>query len=446
MCRALMIAGIGSGCGKTTVTSAVIQGFVDKGFKVQPFKVGPDYIDPQHHSRLAGRACRNLDCWMMGEDGVIRNFLKGCAGADIAIIEGVGGIYDGLGTGEFASSAYVAKVLDVPVVLVVDTWGISRTAAALIRGIANFDSINLAGVIFNFVGSEGHYKLLKDVVKHNLPNIKVLGGILRSKKGFVPERHLGIIQASEIDWEERREILRDIASQIDLDGLWEVAKEVDVTSIEEVPFEKLPVRVAIANDEIFSFLYTENREMLKRISEEVLYFSPLNGETIPPGTQVLFLPGGYPELKAEKLMENRKFKEDIVNFVDSGLPVYAECGGLMYLSRKIMYQGKSYPMAGVIPVDISFGSRPILGYAEGIAKRAHPFLREGEKIRGHVFHYSVADVQGHVEYAYTLHVPTKGLYVDEGFVIRNTLVSYLHINWFSPYVITFLRGFLERAL
>ncbi len=434
MCRAFLIAGIGSGCGKTTITAAVIQGLVDRGYKVQPFKVGPDYIDPQHHSKLAARPCRNLDCWMMGEEGVKRNFRLGCSDADVAVVEGVGGVYDGLGTGEFASTAYVAKLLDLPVILVVDAWGISRTAAALVKGIEEFDSLNIAGVIFNFVGSEGHYSLLKKVMEENLPHVPVLGGVIRSKKGFVPERHLGILQADELNWEERVQVLRKIAQQIDIEGILKVSSAVDAENVESEVLNVFPVKVAVARDKAFSFLYTENREVLERLCQEVFYFSPLEGETIPADAKALFLPGGYPELWEEQLLSNESFLADVRNFAASSRPIYAECGGLIFLS-----------MAGVLPVEVYFGTRPLLGYAVGKATNSHPFLKKGAEVKGHVFHYSKAEAKGSVEYGYELFLPSKGVSLKEGFVKDKVLATYLHTNWFTASGRSLLEAFLGTA-
>ncbi len=429
LAKAFIIAGIGSGCGKTTITSAIIQGLVDRGYTVQPFKVGPDYIDPAHHSVLAGRSCRNLDCWMMGEEGVRKNFKKGIAGADVAVVEGVGGLYDGLGTAEFASTAYVAKILDIPIVLVVDAWGISRTAAALIKGIMEFEDVEVVGVIFNFLGSQGHYHLLKEVMQRHLPQVKILGGVIRSKKGFVPERHLGIIQADEIDWEERRMVLREIASQVDLDVLLDVACEKEGEA-----FRKKAVsvaKVAVARDKAFSFLYTENIETLEEEGGEILFFSPLKGESIPSDTCSLFLPGGYPELFMDELMENTGFLKDLNDFVDSGGKIYAECGGLIFLAREIVYQGRILKGAGILPIRVSFLERPILGYAEGRILCENPFLDKGAVVRGHVFHYSQVQELEPVSSAYELFVPSKGLRLKEGFIKRGILATYLHTNWFA---------------
>ena len=430
--KAILIAGVSSGCGKTTVSSAVVYALKRAGFSVQPFKVGPDYIDPAHLSHLAGRACRSLDVWMMGEEGVRENFMRGMEGADIGVVEGVGGIYDGLSTTEIASTAQVAKILGIPVVLVIDVWGISRTAAAIVKGIAEFDDVDVRGVILNFVGSERHYWMVKESIVEVLPHIRVLGGIKRSKKGFVPERHLGIRQASEIDWRKRKEALSEIAGQIDLEGLIELAGEVALKPRGRSFSPVFDIKVAVAQDVAFSFFYRESMEALEELGAEVYLFSPVAGEGIPPECDALVLPGGYPELFADEIMENRRLKEDIKNFVSSGMPVYAECGGLLLLG---MYE--------ILPFSIDFKDRPFLGYAEGKALSSHPFLAEGERVRGHMFHYSRVIERKSITRGYLVKVPSKELEFEEGFVANNLFATYLHTNFaFSKNLVY---GFMKKA-
>lgn len=440
-----MIAGIGSGCGKTTVTSAIICALKAKNYKVQPFKVGPDYIDPQHHSVLAGTPCRSLDCWLMGVKGMKENFYTSLKDADVAVIEGVGGIYDGLGIKAFASSAYVARLLDVPVFLVVDVWGISRTTAAIVRGIRDFENVKIAGVIFNFLGSEGHYKLLKDIMNTHLPDVPVVGGIVRSKKGIVPERHLGILQAHEVNWEERREVLLELAQSIDLERILELSA--DKKPQPRAPAEKnFSVKAAVAKDSAFSFIYPESEEALESLGATLLFFSPVNGETIPADAQALFLPGGYPEVWGERLIENKRFIKDLKEFANSGLPVYAECGGLIFLAEKVHYRGKTFPFAGVLPIEVDFAQRPFLGYARGKALKNHPFLKEGSTVRGHVFHYSVAQEKTILPKGYRLLVPSKGISLDEGFIKHNLFATYLHLNLLFGPSKDLAFGFLTKAL
>ena len=443
--KAFMIAGIGSGCGKTTVTSAIICALKAKGYRVQPFKVGPDYIDPQHHSFLAGKSCRSLDCWLMGVKGVKENFYTSLKDTDVAVIEGVGGIYDGLGVKAFASSAYVARLLDVPVFLVVDVWGISRTAAAMVKGIKDFEDVRIAGVIFNFLGSEGHYRLMKEIMNTYMPDVPVVGGLIRSKKGIVPERHLGILQAHEINWEERRNVLLELAQSIDLERILELSA--DKRPQTKPPTEKnFSVKVAVAKDRAFSFIYPESEEALKSLGAELAFFSPVDGETIPTDAQALLLPGGYPEVWGERLVENRRFIKDLKEFAKSGLPVYAECGGLIFLAEKVHYKGKTFPFAGVLPIEVDFAQRPFLGYARAKALRNHPFLKEGSTVRGHVFHYSVVKEKDPLPKGYRLFVPSKGISLEEGFTKGNLFATYLHLNLLFGPSKDLAIGFLTKAL
>ncbi len=429
--KAILIAGVSSGSGKTTISSAIVYALRNRGLSVQPFKVGPDYIDPAHLSYLARRPCRSLDVWMMGEEGVKRNFYKGIKGAEIAIVEGVGGIYDGLSTTEIASTAQVAKILELPVVIVVDVWGISRTAAAIIKGLIEFDSVKIVGVILNFAGSERHYRVVKESVKEILPYLEILGGIKRSKKGFVPERHLGIRQASEIDWNNRKEALSEIAKQIDLEALMDLAEEFSWEETNKKPEATFNVRVAVANDVAFSFFYQESREALENLGVELKFFSPVSGYTLP-SCDALILPGGYPELFKEEIMGNTRFKEDLKNFVDSGLPVYAECGGLLLLG-----------MYDILPILINFRKRPFLGYALGEALSCHPFLKKGDKVRGHMFHYSEVIEKREIPKGYLIRLPSKRAELTEGFVLNNLFATYLHTNLAFSEKLLF--GFLEKA-
>ena len=436
--KAFVVAGVSSGSGKTTVVGAIAAALVERGLTVQIYKVGPDYIDPGHHRAITGRPVRSLDIWMMGEEGIRANFCRGLQGADVAIVEGVGGLFDGLGTTELASTAQVAKILNLPVVLVADAWGMSRSAAALVKGFRDFDPhLTLAGVVFNLVGSEGHAKLLEDSIRPL--GVELLGHILRRRKGAIPERHLGLKLAQELDWDSRLEVLRGLASGLRIDTMLELAT--DVEGIFPVrPWVSSPFgsrKVAVARDAAFAFAYHESLEAIEEAGGELLFFSPLQGDGIPSQAESLYLPGGYPELHGESLETNHRFRRDIEEMVASNCPVYAECGGLIYLANKVEYKGRVFRMAGVFPVNISFGGRPLLGYAVGIAKENHPFLGRGSEVRGHVFHYSVAQVFGEVRHPYLLRVPTRGIEVEEGYTKGNTIATYLHLN------LAFALGILE---
>ncbi len=442
--RAVVIAGVSSGSGKTTVVGAVAAELARRGLSVQVYKVGPDYIDPGHHGAITGRPVRSLDLWMMGEEGVRRNFARGLQGADVALVEGVGGLFDGMGTTEFASTAQVAKLLNLPVVLVVNAWGMSRSAAALVKGFADFDgSLNLSGVMFNLVGSEGHAGLLESSIRST--GVRSLGHLLRKREGVIPERHLGLRLAGELDWEDRRDVLLDLASTIDVDGL------LSISALLPRPPDRPgcwisrlgDLRLAVAKDSAFAFVYQESLEALKEAGAELLFFSPVKGQGIPSSAQALYLPGGYPELYGEALQENALLKEELRAFAGSGCPIYAECGGLIYLSNSVEYRGQVFQMAGLLPLSVSFGGRPLLGYARGDATNHHPFLPAGQQVRGHVFHYSVTSESCPVRHAYRLGVPTRDLELNEGYVVGKTVATYLHLNLaFAPRLV---EGIWEAA-
>ena len=427
--KAVVVAGVSSGSGKTTVVGAIVSELVTWGLSVQVYKVGPDYIDPGHHRAITGRPVRSLDIWMMGEDGVRANFFKGLAGAEVAVVEGVGGLFDGMGTTELASTAQVAKLLGLPVVLVADAWGMSRSAAALIKGFKEFDpELNLAGVIFNLVGSPGHASLLERSLEP--VGVPFLGYLLRRKEGAIPERHLGLRLAQELDWEKRMGVLQELAQNIQVDGLFQLAKEIQpFSSTSPWISEPLgPLKIAVAKDAAFAFLYHESLEAMKEAGGELLFFSPTKGESIPPEAEALYLPGGYPELYGEALEANQTFRKDVHEMVAGNCPIYAECGGLIYLASRVEYKGRVFRMGEVFPLEISFGGRPLLGYARGEASEDHPFLKTGQEVKGHVFHYSVAKENGEVKNAYRLHVPTRGVEIEEGYVKKKAMASYLHLN------------------
>ncbi len=446
--KSFVVAGVSSGTGKTTVVGALAEEFVRRGMAVQVYKVGPDYIDPGHHRAITGRPVRSLDVWMMGEEGVKANFRRGLEGADVAIVEGVGGLFDGMGTTELASTAQVAKLLKLPVVLVADAWGMSRSAAALVKGFKEFDpGLRLAGVIFNLVGSEGHASLLERSIKPL--GVPFLGFIRREREGAVPERHLGLRQAQELEWGGRREVLHGLSSTLDVDGVLELGIEVACPQGSHSPWTSEYIgelRIAVARDSAFSFVYHETLEALEEAGGRLLFFSPVEGEGIPCDAEALYLPGGYPELYGEALERNLDFRRDLWGMVEDGCPIYAECGGLIYLSEKVVYKGRVFRFGGVFPLEISFGGRPLLGYSRGVATCHHPFLDESREVRGHVFHYSVARVRGEVNRPYILQVPTRGIEVEEGYATKSTLATYLHLNLaFAPGILYGLWGVNGRG-
>ncbi len=432
MKKAFILAGTKSHTGKTVVSLLTMAAFKKHNYIVQPFKIGPDYIDPMLHERLTGRSRRNLDVWLMGEEGLKRNFKKGMEGSDIGIIEGVMGFFDGVGRRGFFSTYHISKILSLPVILVVDAWGTLHSVFAEIEGFKSFGRFNLIGVIFNKVGSERHKTdLLKLSEKHG---IEVLGLVPRSQELTLPERHLGLILADEVE-EDFFKRIYEYSSCIFVDKIKNLVNNLDFHHVEDRAEGEKGGKISIARDKAFSFIYTESIEALKEHGFEVCLFSPLSGESFPGDTNFLYLPGGYPELFAERLMENRMFVEDLKNYTDSNLPLYAECGGLIFLGRGVQFKGKYHKMSGILPYEVHFSGRPIVGYAKGFPLEKNPIF--SGKIRGHFFHYSRVLEKESIDKGYRVVFP-RGNSIYEGFVRNRIFATYLHtildpkkISWFD---------------
>lgn len=439
-----MIAGTHSGCGKTTISLALMAAFKARGFRVQPFKIGPDFIDPGLHTRIAGRESRNLDGWMLSREYNRVLFQRLLKHSDIAVVEGVMGLYDGYdGTSEAGSSAQMAKWLNLPVILVVDARSMARSAAALVHGYSRFDeNLNIVGVVFNRVAGQGHLDYLKQAMSTNLPDIPVLGGIPREEMVGIPERHLGLVTADEfkisIEWQDH--LIGLVERYLDLDLLLRKSRFVSSTSSLDGGILRNesgePPIIAVARDAAFCFYYPDNLDLLRRAGARIELFSPLAGETLPRNAAGLYLGGGYPEVFAECLSAQKEFMCDIRSAVARGMPIYAECGGLMALSRSIeTIDGRSYAMAAVLPFATRMLSkRKALGYTE-VLLREPCFLGEaGLRARGHEFHYS--EIKGFAESAglscvYELH-RHKGAEIRlEGYVKGSVLASYIHLHWGS---------------
>jgi cobyrinic acid a,c-diamide synthase len=447
-----VIAGAHSGCGKTTIALGLMAAFRARGFRVQPFKVGPDFIDPGLHSKVAGVESRNLDGWMLTPEYNRELFRKLLGGADLAVVEGVMGLYDGYdGTSESGSTAEMAKWLDLPVILIVDARSMARSAAALVYGFRHFDpALKLAGVIFNRIGGEGHLAYLKEAMASSLPEVPVLGGIPREDAVTIPERHLGLMTADEMELGSRwREQLAGLIERcVDLDLILEkVVRREDPASVgmedEAAGGLTLAVapapahtRIAVARDAAFCFYYPDNFEILREAGAELTFFSPLAGESVPPDAAGLYLGGGYPELFAETLSANAGFMESIREAVPAGMPVYAECGGLMALSRFIeTLEGKRYPMAGVLPLGTRMlPRRKALGYTEVMLRKPCLLGEPGVRLRGHEFHYSeIVETEDHpsLDLVYELRKRKQHASRAEGYGIGSVLASYIHLHWGS---------------
>lgn len=432
----LVIAGTSSGVGKTTCTLGLMAAFQQLGKKVQGFKVGPDYIDPSYHTAITGRVSRNLDTWMCEEETMKEIFLRGSEEAELSIIEGVMGFFDGRDPlSNQGSTADISLLLSAPVILVVNAAGIARSAAAIVLGYQQLASgINIAGVILNKVGSKQHFELIKRAVEQEC-KIPVVGYLTKNEELTVPERHLGLVPA--IERGELAPLFRQLAevftSNIDLDFLLKIANQAlplqqPVKKIFTAPQEAKRVKIAVAKDSAFNFYYPENLELLELYGAEIGYFSPLNGETIPKDADGLYLGGGYPEEFAGRLAENKTLIKDLREKLALGMPTFAECGGYMYLTKSLVDRsGEKFAMAGIIPAEVQMQKKLVaLGYREATALKDHLLLSEAEQARGHEFHYSTINyLQEDYPYAYEI-AGLKGKGYD-GYCRENLLAGYTHL-------------------
>jgi cobyrinic acid a,c-diamide synthase len=428
----VVIAGTSSGAGKTTVACGVIGALRARGHVVQGFKVGPDYIDPSYHALASGRPGRNLDAFLSGPELMEPLVRHGGEGADIAVIEGVMGLFDGAsGRGELASTAHVAKLLDAPVLLVVDAASMARSAAAIVHGYRTFDpKVRVAGVIFNRVGSDHHEQLLRDALADL--GVPVLGALRRDERVATPERHLGLVPADEREARARDALatLGDAAERyVDLDEVVRLARSAPATEgtawSPEPPGERVRgARIAIARGPAFSFHYQENLELLEASGAELHAFDPMNDDALPEGAGALILAGGFPEVYGGELAANESLRAEVAAFARSGRPVLAECGGLLYLAAELDGQA----MCGALPVRAAMTRRLTLGYREATALSPTSWLDAGEEVRGHEFHYSqVEPLNGGAQAAWML--AARGTEGSEGFVAGGVQASFLHVHW-----------------
>jgi cobyrinic acid a,c-diamide synthase len=452
-----LIAAPQSGSGKTTVSLAIMAALERRGVTVAPFKCGPDFIDPGYHRAVTGRPSINLDDWMYGEAFVRETFLSSLTsltGPAIAVIEGVMGLFDGIGaSSREGSSARIAAVTGAPVVLVVNARGMAASAAALVKGFAGFDpQVRLAGVIFNNVGSGSHAALLKEALATHCPEIFCFGCIPRDESLVIPSRHLGLVTAEDnplsdlfvgqlADMAERCLDL-DLLSQLQIPPSPPFIKGGAILS---PPFTKghplghkgtggICVRIAVARDQAFCFMYEDNLRLLREAGAELAFFSPLSDAALPADIHGVYLPGGYPELFAGQLDKNSGMKTSIRAAVAADMPVYAECGGFVYLTEgmEASENQESADFAGVFPVRCRMlPRRKALGYRQAELTENVVIGTTGTVVRGHEFHYSeIGAMPEEIERCYR--VSRQGVLLEtEGFRIRNCLASYIHLHFGS---------------
>lgn len=459
----LVIAGTGSGAGKTTITLGLMRAFADRGLQVQGFKCGPDYIDPTYHTAVTGRPSRNLDSWMTSPADVHSTFCRVSEGSDLSIIEGVMGLYDGKDpSSNTGSTAEIAMLTDTPVLLVVDVRSMARSAAAIVLGFQQLEpGLRIAGVIVNRCGSAGHYRMVKTAIEQ-MCGVPVLGWLPRDEQLRVPERHLGLVPAVERG--ELEPLFQQMAARVaegaDLDKIFELAcaaspvepgqqqlscpddmhaedvqggdnllqQSLGAEAIVLPPGSERPV-IAVARDAAFNFYYEDNLELLQAAGAAIAYFSPLAGESIPAGASGVYLGGGFPEEFAAAIAANKTFLEDLRRAARQDMPIFAECGGYMVLARTLTDRsGQQHMMAGLIPADVRMQERrAALGYREARALQDCLLLKAGETLRGHEFHYSVMSFE---EETYSFAYETKGLRgsTREGYASGQLMAGYTHIH------------------
>ncbi len=445
----IIMAGTHSGAGKTTITVGLLAALKRKGIKVQPFKVGPDYIDTSYHSIAAGVSSYNLDGWMMPAENLLQLFAHGMKGMDFGLIEGVMGLYDGMGSTATGSTADIAKLLAAPVILVVDARGMAASAAAQVRGYKYFDRrLRLKGVILNNVGSARHFELIKSAIQ-KMTGVQVLGCLPADDAIKLPSRHLGLLPAGEVH--KREEVVEKLAllieKHIDVNQIIELGRKTKPVAPVQEEFFSNPleqVKIAVARDESFSFYYRSTLELLKSLGAVIENFSPLIHDRLPENARGLYLGGGFPEVFAEDLALNSSLRKDIRDKLGEGLPCYAECGGLMYLTDSIVTrEGKEFPMVGFFDgKTVMTGRLQRFGYVDINFTRDNLLGKKGQTVRGHEFHYS--DIEGMSSPAtYLVKSASRETRWNCGYLKKNVLSAYAHIDfWGYP---DLARHFLETC-
>lgn len=438
-CPRILLAGDRSSSGKTTIVAGLLSALCRRGLKVQPFKVAMDYIDPSYHTWITGRSCRNLDGYLMLEAAVREVYAHAAAGADVAVIEGVRGLYEGY-DGDLGSTAQIAKMLHTPVIFVVDARSITRSAAALVKGYMDFDpQVDIRGVILNKVGSERHAQKARAEIER-YAGVEVVGVIRRNDEMHLAMRHLGLVPVLEgktrhEGFEERINKIREIVEEgLDIDRILEIARESEPLpevqpDLYRESTEGKGVRIGVAMDEAFNFYYRDNLELMELAGAKVVPFSPVHDAALPQ-VDGIYIGGGYPELYARELSQNTGMLHSLQQAHELDLPIYAECGGLMYLAREIEWEGERQDMVGLVPGKVRRGSVRVVSYVHGRLARDCPLGPAGEPIMGHEFHHSelLMDENEKVDYAVRL---ARGTGIKDGWdgvAEGNMVASYSHIH------------------
>lgn len=460
----LLVAAPQGRSGKTTITVGLIAALRDMELRVQPFKKGPDFIDPSWLTRVAGRTCRNLDSYLMNYSSIRHNFIRHAREADIAVVEGAMGLFDGVDLAGSGSAAEIAKIIECPVLLVIDCTRMTRSVAAMVNGFVNFDpKVKVAGVILNKIARSRHEQTLRAAVKEYC-DVPVLGAMPRGTRYSIPDRHLGLIPAGEKDelLEAVAQIGEAAAKYLDMESIIKLAREwpaiqesADIATGPQVkwlkpgdisPNTKKPV-LGVIRDRSFSFYYPENLEALVEAGASLVDISAITDNRVPE-IDGLYIGGGFPEVLAPELEKNQSFREHLKFLIDQGMPVYAECGGLMYLGKKIHWDGKSYDMVGALPLEVEMVNKPQgHGYMHLETLEGTPYYSGGKVVRGHEFHNSRVinlDLGENCSFAFKV-LRGHGINGEyDGIRYKNTVALYNHIHAISE--IDWARNFIDLAL
>ena len=427
----LVVAGVTSGVGKTSITSAIIYGIKKRGYGIQPFKVGPDYIDPSYLSAISGKDAKNLDVWLMGESELLHSFVKNST-SDISVIEGVMGYYDGFGgKTNYASTHHVASLLKSPTILILDASKTARSIAATALGFAKFHrNSRIVGIILNKIGSKKHESMCKQALASL--KVPILGSILRNSE-ILESRHLGLIPVKEQRSLQNkiRKVSREISDSLDIDKIIQICKNVsDLPKAQSKKIKKPIATIAVALDSSFNFYYHDNLEALRREGAKLKFFSPVGDKKIPK-CDLIYIGGGFPEVLGQSLERNTIMRKMIKKYAEEGIPIYAECGGLMYLTKSISFGKKKYKMVGLFDAETRMTKKMTLNYTEG--RITSGCLVSGPaKFRAHEFHYSkIGNLARDAKLVYDLKIGEGISGKKDALSEYNTLASYCHLYFDS---------------
>lgn len=425
----LVIAGTTSGVGKTSITCSIIHTIKKKGYSVQPFKVGPDYIDPTYLSAISGNPARNLDSWIMGENSVLESFVKN-SNSDISIIEGVMGFYDGFsGATNQSSTHHIATILQSPVILVLDASKTARSIAATALGYAKFHKHSrIVGLILNKLGSKKHEEMCRAALTPL--HIPVIGCIPKNPELSLESRHLGLIPITEQAQLKQKitKIAKTISSYLDVDRIISLANNTQQISQRPKPYLSKPkTTIAVALDKSFNFYYYDNFDSLRKNGAKIEFFSPIS-DSHPPECSGIYIGGGFPEVLGGPLAKNQSMKKSIKKLAEQDMPIYGECGGLMYLTKSIIYGTKKYSMVGLFDAETSMEKKMTLNYTKANVASNCLVAKKSAKILGHEFHYSeLHSIPRDAKFAYDLSIGVGIKNKKDGLITQNTLVSYMHL-------------------